>query len=138
MTTRQRAEANVGAMHRQRGLTLIGVIIVLAVAGFFGYLIMRVFPVYSEYYGVVSAMKALQAEPGVANMPPERIRDLLDRKFYIGYVKNVQPNNVKIRRQGGNYLLTVSYEVRDKLIYNLDYIATFNKTVNLTRKGEID
>ena len=126
------------AMHRQRGLTLIGFIIVLAVAGFFGYLIMRVFPVYSEYYSVVSAMKALQAEPGVSNMTPEKIRDLLDRKFYISYVKSPKPNNIKIRRQGGNYLLTVNYEVRDKLLYNLDYIATFNKTVNLTRQGEVD
>lgn len=127
-----------GATHKQRGLTLIGFLVVLAVVGFFGYLIMRVFPVYSEYYSVVSAMKAMQAEPGVANMTPDKIRSLLDRKFYISYVKSPQPNNIKIRRQGGNYLLTVNYEVRDKLLYNLDYIATFNKTVNLTRQGSID
>ena len=33
----------------QRGITLLGFIIVLAVVGFFAYVGMKLFPMYSEY-----------------------------------------------------------------------------------------
>lgn len=121
----------------QKGMTLIGFIFVLAIAGVFAYVGMKLFPVYSEYYGVVSAMKGVQAEPGVATMSPAKIRDLLNRRFYISYVTSVKPENIKIDRKDG-YNLTVKYEVREPLIYNLDFVAKFEKTVELTRQGGVD
>jgi hypothetical protein len=119
----------------QKGITLLGFLVVLAVVGFFAFIIMRLFPVYSEYYGVLQAMKALQVEPGVANMTPEKIKDLLDRKFYISYVTSVKKNNVKVTRKDGGYLLNVKYEVRGPLLYNLEYIASFDRTVKLGAPG---
>ena len=123
---------------RQRGITLLGFIVVLAVVGFFAFLAMRLFPVYSEYYSVVSAMKGMQAEPGVSQMPPEKIRELLNRRFYISYVKSVKPNHIKITRSGTGYNLNIKYEVREPLAYNLDFVAMFDKTVELSRQGAVD
>ncbi|MEZ5465129.1 MAG: DUF4845 domain-containing protein [Lysobacteraceae bacterium] len=120
-----------------RGMTLIGFIFVLIVAGFFAFLIMRLFPVYSEYYSVVTDMKGVQAEPGVATMSPAKVRELLNRRFYVSYVKSVKPENIKIERRDG-YNLTVKYEVREPLLYNLDFVAKFEKTVDLTRQGGVD
>ena len=119
---------------RQSGMTLIGFVFVLAVAGFFAFLIMRLFPVYSEYYSVVSDMKGLAAEPGVATMSPERVREMLNRRFYISYVESVKPEHIKITRNNG-YNLTIKYEVRRPLLYNLDFVAMFDKTVELSRQG---
>lgn len=120
---------------KQRGMTLIGFVVVLALLGFFAYIGMKLFPIYTEYYSVVQAMKGIQAEPGVANMPPARVRDLLFRRFYISYVESVKPENVRITRKDG-YNLNVRYEVRRPLIHNLDVVATFDKTVELTRQGD--
>jgi Tfp pilus assembly major pilin PilA len=53
-------------MNKQRGITLLGFIMVLAVAGFFLFLGMRLVPVYVEYYSVVTDLKAICKEPGVA------------------------------------------------------------------------
>jgi len=119
------------------GMTLIGFVFVLIIAAFFAFLIMRLFPVYSEYYSVVSSMKGIHSEPGVASMPPAEIRDLLNRRFYISYVKSVKPENIKIDRKNG-YNLTIKYEVREPLVYNLDFVAKFEKTVSLTRQGGVD
>jgi hypothetical protein len=120
---------------KQRGITLIGFIIVMAVVGFFAYLAMRLVPVYVEYYNVVSAMKGVAAEPGVANMEPNRVRDLLDRRFNIGYVESVKREHIKITRDSSGYRLNVKYEVRGPLFYNLDFVASFDRTVDLTRGG---
>ncbi|SDD19488.1 DUF4845 domain-containing protein [Aquimonas voraii] len=123
---------------RQRGITLLGFIVVLAVVGFFAFLAMRLFPVYSEYYSVVSAMKGLQAEPGIATQTPEKIRSLLNNRFYISYVESVKPNHVKITRSGNGYNLNIKYEVRRPMAYNIDFVAKFDKTVELSRQGAVD
>ena len=122
---------------RQDGITLIGFLFVLMMAGSIAFIIMKLFPVYSEYYSVVSAMKGIANEPGVATMPPVKIRDLLSRRFDISYVESVKPEHIKITRQNG-YNLTIAYEVRRPLVYNLDFVAMFDKTVELTRQGDID
>ncbi len=121
--------------HSQRGLTLLGFLIVLIVVAFFGFIAMKLFPVYSEYYAVRTSLKALQQEPGIASKPPDTVRSLLDRKWYISYVSTPTQKNVKINRRGGDYIVQVAYERRGNLIYNLDYIATFDTSVSLTRQG---
>lgn len=118
----------------QRGLTLISFLIVLIVGGFFAFLIMKLFPVYTEYYSVVSAMKSVQNEPGVAQKSPEVIRDMLRKRFNISYVDSVKREHIKITREGG-YNLTIAYEVRRPLIYNLDFVAVFENTVDLARQN---
>ena len=122
---------------KQGGLTLIGFIVVLSVLGIFAFVGMKLFPVYTEYYSVVTDMKGIQAEPGVANKSPTEIRKLLFRRFYVSYVENVKQENVIITRQNG-YNLRVVYEVRKPLAYNLDFVAKFDKTVDLTRQGSVD
>lgn len=121
----------------QRGITLLGFLMVLAVVGFFAFIIMKLFPVYSEYYSVAQSMEAIQMEPGVANMPPEKIRVLLDKRFNIGYVESVKPEHITIKREKG-YNLRIAYEVRRPLMYNLDFVAKFDKTVDLTRQNGVD
>lgn len=117
----------------QSGLTLISFIIVLAVLGFFAFIGMKLFPIYSEYYGVVRSMKTVQAMPGVAKMPPAKVREMLARNFFTNYTKSVKQSDISIERKGG-YILRVAYEVREPLIFNLDVVAKFDKSVDLFRQ----
>lgn len=118
----------------QRGITLLGFLMVLMVLGAVAFIFMKLFPVYSEYYSVVSDMKGLAAEPGIAQADPRLVRDKLFRRFYISYVDSVQQEHVKITRDKG-YNVRVAYEVRKPLAYNLDFVAKFDKTIDLSRAG---
>lgn len=120
----------------QRGITLLGFIIVLAVVGFFAYVGMKLFPMYSEYYSVKTALKGLASEPGSAASDPARIQDLFFRRLYISYSENVKPENVKIRRADNGWQMDVQYEVRRPLIFNLDVVGKFHATQMLTRGGD--
>ncbi len=119
----------------QRGITLLGFIIVLAVVGLFAYVGMKLFPMYSEYYSVRSAMKGLANEPGIGNTDPRKIQDLFFRRLYISYAENVKPAHVKIERVGNGWKMSVNYEVRKPLIYNLDVVGKFSATEDLTNRG---
>ena len=122
----------------QSGITLLGFIIVLAVVGLFAYVGMKLFPMYSEFYSVKSALKGLANEPGIGNTDPAKIQDLFFRRLYISYSENVQKENVKIKRVDNGWQMDVSYEVRKPIIANLDVVGKFNATQLLTRTGEVD
>jgi hypothetical protein len=117
----------------QRGITLIGFILVLAVVGIFVFLGMKVIPMYSEYYSVKSALKGLSEEDGIANEDPAKIQDLFFRRLYISYSENVKPEHVKIKRIDNGWQMDVDYEVRKPMIYNLDVIGKFHASENLTK-----
>jgi hypothetical protein len=122
----------------QSGITLLGFIVVLAVVGLFAYIGMKLFPMYSEFYSVKSALKGLANEPGIGNTDPAKIQDLFFRRLYISYSENVQKENVKIKRVDNGWQMDVSYEVRKPMIANLDVVGKFNATQLLTRTGEVD
>lgn len=123
---------------KERGMTLLGFVIVLAVVGFFAYVAMRLFPMYQEYYSVRSAMKGLAAEPGIGTQDPARIQDLFFRRLYINYSENVKKEHVKLRRVDNGWEMDVEYEVRRPLVGNLDVVGKFQSTQMLTRAGEIN
>ena len=119
----------------QRGITLIGFVIVLGLVGFFAYIAMKLVPMYSEFYAVKSALKGLQAEPGIANRDPAKIQDLFFRRLYISYAENVKPEHVKIERVDGGWNMRVDYEVRKPLMANLDVVGKFSADEKLTNRG---
>ena len=122
----------------QSGMTLIGFVVVLAVVGLFAFVVMRLFPMYSEYYAVKSALKGLASEPGIADTDPAKIQDLFFRRLYISYAENVKPENVKIDRIDNGWNMKVDYELRRPLISNLDVVGKFSAQQDLTRGAAAD
>ena len=120
--------------YRTRGITLIGFLMLMAVVGFFAYMAMRLIPMYSEYMGVVKSMNLLKAEPGSRNFSPEQVRRDLSLKFNTQYVDDaaIPPESIMVERKGGNSTLRIRYVRRVPFVYNLELLATFDKTVSLT------
>ena len=116
----------------QRGLTLIGFLIVLALAAFFFLIGAKLFPMYTEFMAVKAAMLQVQNTPGSARLTPEQVWKILDRTFYTSYVDSVQRTDMQLVRQNG-YFLRIAYEVRKPLVYNLDVVAKFDHSVELSR-----
>ena len=121
----------------QRGMTLIGFIITLAVVGVFVYMGMKTIPMYSEFYAVKQALNGLATEPGVTGYDPAKIKDLFFRRLYISYADNIKAEHVKVIRKDAGYLMTVEYEVRKPLIANLDVVGKFKAEREL-RRGAVD
>ncbi len=115
--------------HGQSGITLMGFVIVLVVVGFFALMAMKLFPVYQEYYSVVSNLNGLSAEAGSSKLSPEEIRQRLKKRFDISYIGSVKPEHIIVDKKVNT--VQIKYEVRNELLYNLDFVAKFDKTVTL-------
>lgn len=117
-------------MKRQRGLSLLGFMGLLVIVLFFTYIGIKLVPIYLNHMSVVSEMKAVAGEPGVANQPPQTTRRQLLTRFDISYVDHVSAENVRIDH-GDGMNLVVSYQVETHLIGNIDAVVKFHRVERL-------
>ncbi len=122
-------------MLRQNGMTLIGFAVVLIVAGFFAYAAMKLIPVYTEYFGVVKSMNALQTQAGIETATIEDLRRKLDVNFDIQYVgdSTIPEKNIQLITKDGQRKLRIFYDKDVPFLYNVDLLVHFDNTVDLAR-----
>jgi ABC-type dipeptide/oligopeptide/nickel transport system permease component len=120
---------------KPRGMTLMSFVIVLVVVGFFALVIMKLFPMYSEYYSLKSVMEEYAAQPNSAANTPTQMHNELNRRFGIAYIDSVEKDHIKVVREKGVSRLNIAYEVRVPLFANLDIVGKFDNTVDLTGRS---
>lgn len=119
-----------GQIQKQRGMSMIGLVLFMSLLGFFVYAGIRLGPIYMEYYSVVKAMKLVASKPGAASKAPSVIKDEMEKSFYTSYVERVKKKDIKIIRSRGKQL-QVKYDVQEPFIGNLDFLIHFEKTLPL-------
>lgn len=120
-------------IRKQRGLTLMGFLIVLSFALLIAYTGMKTIPSYLEYNALLNALKTLQNDPEAFALEPARIRDRIQRSLWVSYASNnIRDEHIRITRNDG-LQVQVAYEVRKTWIGNIDLVMHFKKTVKLSR-----
>ena len=118
---------------QQRGMTMIGFILSLAIAGLFIYVGMKLIPMYSEFYSVKKALAAMGNEDGIANKSASEVRRSLNKRLSLSYATNIKNEHIKVERQGAGWMVTVNYENRREMIGNLDVVGRFHAEKMLER-----
>lgn len=121
------------SLHKQKGMTAIGWLIVLGLIGFFTLLTLKMTPSYLEHYKIVSILKSLEKEPALQS--PEDIRRLLNRRFNISYVETINAKDVKITSAGEYFRVTAKYDSRVHLFGNVSVVMDFYKQVQVRRSS---
>lgn len=116
---------------KQKGLTLIGFIFVLAFALFIAYIGMKIGPLYLDNMSVEKAMNEVANEKGAARKSPYDIRLKFFTLMNINAIDHVKESNLKLVR-GNPSRLRVTYEARENIMGNLDVIVSFDKSVPLS------
>lgn len=114
------------SLQQQRGLTMISWVFVLAVLAFCGMFGFAVVPMYAENVYVVNALKSL-AEPGVnlAEMSDAEINKKLQNFYMVNNVRSDGAQNIVIDRKSKALLITIDYENRANLFWNIDVVTRF-------------
>ena len=118
---------------RQAGMTAIGWVIVLAVIGIFVLAVLRIGPVYFEYYKISSVMSGLEGEFSGGESAKNEIVSYLSKRFDVEAINVIGPTDVEIKRKDEMWEVRAAYDHRAPFIGNLDFIATFDKAVEVPR-----
>ncbi len=116
---------------KQRGMTGLGWLTVLALIGFFSLLVLKLAPVYLDHYSVASTVRSLEKEPLITKKSPAEIRKLIKKRLNINYVSDLPKNAIKIKKAPGMLKVDVDYEVRENLFGNIDLLITFKEQIEL-------
>ena len=115
---------------RQRGVTMIGWIFLLAPMAVVLYAGIRVGPEYMNYWKVVTAMNetASQLKGSEVLSPPEILRPL-EKRFDVGYIDSPTIQDMQARKGPKGWEIVCDYEKAVPLFGNLHMLMTFKKTV---------
>lgn len=112
-------------MDKQKGMTLISWVVVIAFIGFHFMLAIRIVPIFAEDHTISTFWKTLENDTALVGASPAMIRSSVMKKFRMNNIKALQSEDIKIKKAGDHYLVTAEYEPRGKIIGPLDFIATF-------------
>lgn len=110
-------------MRKQAGLSLINMLLWAIVLGFGLLLTLKLIPVYTEYFGIKSALAGLVKEK--AGAPVSDIREAFIRRAEIENIKSLKADDLDIIQDQNGTSIGASYEAVVPLIANASLVLSF-------------
>jgi len=121
--------------HRQRGMTFLGIIVLVIVVGAWVYSAIRLTPKYLEYVKVAATLEKVRDEydsnPGTTDF---MLRKAIERHFDIEMVEVITSNDIEIRKEGGTFFMRAAYDTTVPLVSNVSFLVSFDKTVEVNAR----
>ena len=117
-------------MHKQHGLSLIGILFWIIVLVFVAILGFRLVPAYTEYFSVVKVLKEIGQDPNINSMSNGNIREKFSKFANVDYITSVKPSDLDISHNNGQTVVSVQYEYRTKLFANISLLIDFSASSN--------
>lgn len=115
----------------QQGMTMWSWLYVLVTLGIIGIAVVKSVPVYLNAYEVRTALTWAASQPELRGASAMKIQNRIQRRFSSGYVNNLTGRDIAIRRVDGGRLLSVDYEVRRPLFFNIALTYSFSEQARL-------
>jgi hypothetical protein len=112
-------------MNRQRGLSLMGLIITLGVVAFFALMGFKLLPAYLEYWTVQRIVADLAHSPELRGGAPRDVVAAFDRRAVIDNVTSIRGNELEINKSGEGFEITASWSKRVPLFGNINACMDF-------------
>ena len=119
---------------KQQGFTLISIIFILGIIGFFVMLVLKIGPIYLDHSKVKSAFEALKNTTDIATFSEPEVRSTLDKRFNMNYVSDLKAQEVKITKRGGYLKVQAKYEVVEKIAGNLSVLVEFDDVIEVGKE----
>ncbi|MHB1175046.1 MAG: DUF4845 domain-containing protein [Sulfuriferula sp.] len=113
-------------MQKQKGATLIGMLLVGIVIVFAAIVVMKIVPAYIEYFSVKKVFSAMAADPAMKDATSQEVRSSFARRSDAGYVTVVKPDDLDISRASGQLVVSAKYRVEKPLFGNLGIYMDFS------------
>jgi hypothetical protein len=115
----------------QRGITVLGWLLLLIPIAIIGYALIRVAPIYLNYFRVVKVLEQTASENKGEAVNPTEVHASLERRFNVEYVDTPDAKDVDVHRDGEHWVAIAKYEEVAPLFGNLSLLMEFNKQVEL-------
>ena len=112
-------------MRQERGLSLIGLVFILAVLGFVLVVGFKLLPSYIEYYSVKNVLASM-VQSGETNGAVAETKRAFDRRAGVADIHSVQAEDLNVVKEDGKAVVTASYSVKVPLFANVSACLDFS------------
>ena len=119
------------SIHRQRGMTPIGWVLVFLLIAFFALIALTLVPIYLKSFSVGSVISDLKNEPGISAMTSREITSIVMKRLDVNMVTDVGADDIYVEKVGDTMTISADYEVRKSMLGNVDIVVSFDKSVEV-------
>lgn len=112
-------------MNKQRGMTFISLVVMIACIVFVAVIGMKLWPAYSEYFSVKKAFASLKTQMGSGEMNKRDIVAAFDRQATIDDIKSIKGSDLVIEESDKGTVVSVEYSVVEPLVSNVSALVEF-------------
>ncbi|WP_394809790.1 DUF4845 domain-containing protein [Nitrosomonas sp.] len=112
-------------LHKQKGISLSGLLVWSVILIFIAISGLRVAPAYIEYSTIQKNLTAIVKDTNSQNMDLNQIRLSFNKRAQIDNIKSVNGQDIKINKENGRIVLSTEYTIKIPLIANLSLNIDF-------------
>lgn len=117
---------------RVRGLSAMGMLVVLVVVVGLVTVTLKLAPHYIDFYTVQSVVERLPPQE-VRTMTRANLHEMLEKRFKINNLRDFAIRDIiNLERSRESTVLEIKYERREHLFFNVDVVLTFHKRYEYT------
>ena len=111
---------------QEQGYSILGILVILIMVGFFVMCIIKMAPAYFEYLSIkeIVTKTADQFEP--QNDTVADLRRKVDNLFNTNQIRGMNPKEVEIYRKEGKTYIDANHEVRVPIMGRIDAVMKFD------------
>ncbi|MFM9888644.1 MAG: DUF4845 domain-containing protein [Burkholderiales bacterium] len=111
-------------MRRQYGLTITTLVTCLIVVGIVAVFLIKVSPVWIEYYNIRQAIAGMEKSGDLAKSMPA-VRESFDKRAEVGYITAIRGQDLDLSKTGNGFTVAFSYRKEIPIVANMSVVFDF-------------
>lgn len=117
---------------RQAGMSILGMLVIAMMVGFFVMCAIRMSPPFFEYLSVRKIVESIASEHGADKFSVSDIRRRISNQFNTNQIYELKPKEVEVYRRDGKTYIDANYEVRIPIMGRIDAVLKFDDLTYVT------
>jgi hypothetical protein len=114
------------SLHRQRGMSAIGLIFMFVMGGAILLLGLKVFPAYTDYFVIKKVIAAMAGSDEVRSGTVADIRRSFDKRMAADYSDTLKGDDLDITKEGNETVVSATWAKRIPLFTNHALVIDFS------------
>lgn len=112
----------------QKGMSVLGWMVVLALVAFFASTAFKMFPHYMDFWSLEKSIMAVETDRALEIHSVQDFYGHVSKGMMVNSIRDIDLDEaLEIKLENNEFLVHLKYEKREALIENLDLVATFDK-----------
>ena len=121
---------------RQKGLTFLSILIILAIGGFFVLLALKITPIYLENQSIKSIVAGLNDDAQrLRNKTVSGVKKEIQKRFRINSIYDFPKDGYKIKKEKNKLVIDFTYDRVVPIVHNISVMVSFSDKLEIDYSG---